>query len=253
MDAGVPISAPVAGIAMGLIKEGEKSVVLTDILGAEDHLGDMDFKVAGTKEGITALQMDIKTQGLSINLLEEALNRAKEARLFILGLIEQAISEPRAELSQFAPRVISMRIPTDKIGMVIGPGGKVIRGLIEQTGANIDIEDDGLIFITSKDAAGGEQAKEAIEKITKDVVVGEKYLGKVIKIMPFGAFVTILPGKDGLVHISKLGQGRVERVEDVVEIGDEILVEVTEIDRQNRINLKAIEIRPAEAASPPER
>lgn len=244
MDAGVPISAPVAGIAMGLIKGEDKSVVLTDILGAEDHLGDMDFKVAGTREGVTALQMDIKTGGLSIELLKEALGKARDARLFILDLIDKAISQPRAELSQFAPRVITIRIPQEKIGMVIGPGGKVIRSIIEQTGASIDIEDDGLIFITSKDAMGGEQAKETIEKITKDVVVGEKYLGKVMKIMAFGAFVEVLPGKEGLVHISKLAKERVERVEDVVDVGDQILVEVTEIDKQNRINLRAIEIRP---------
>lgn len=244
MDAGVPIKAPVAGIAMGLITGENNSVILTDILGAEDALGDMDFKVAGTQEGITALQMDIKVEGLSLQQLTEALDRARQARLFILDKITQAIQKPREEMSPYAPRVISMRIPTDKIGMVIGPGGKMIRAIIEETGANIDIEDDGLIYITGKSGPAAEQAKKKIESITKDVEVGEIYEGTVVKTTSFGAFVQIIPGKDGLLHISKLGQKNVQRVEDVINVGDKVLVEVTEIDRQNRINLTAKEIKP---------
>lgn len=245
MDAGVPISAPVAGIAMGLISDEQRSVILTDILGAEDALGDMDFKVAGTENGVTALQMDIKTSGLTHELLTEALGRARQARLHILGLIKQAIAEPRAELSPFAPKVLSLRIPADKIGTVIGPGGKVIRSITEETGASIDIEEDGLIYITGKDGAGAEQAKARIEQLVKEVKVGETYLGTVTKTTTFGAFIQLIPGKEGLLHISKIGPGRIERVEDVLNVGDKVLVEVIEIDRLNRINLVAKEIQPA--------
>lgn len=237
MDAGVPIKSPIAGIAMGLISENGKSVILTDILGAEDGFGDMDFKVAGTKDGVCALQMDIKIKGLTHELLEEALERARQARLHILGLMLETINEPRKELSQFAPSVMSIKIPAEKIGMVIGPGGKMIRSIIEETGANIDIHEDGTVFISSKDAEGGLKAKEKIEAITKDVEIGGQYLGEVVKTMPFGAFVRILPGKEGLVHISKLAKERVERVEDVVRVGDKVNVKVLEIDNQNRINL----------------
>lgn len=245
LDAGAPIKAPVAGIAMGLISGDDNAVILTDILGAEDALGDMDFKVAGTESGITALQMDIKIEGLSLIQLAEALDRARQARLFILDKIKQAIGQPREELSPYAPRVLSMRIPTDKIGTVIGPGGKVIRGIIEETGANIDIEDDGLIYITGKTGPAAEHAKQKIQQLVKDVEVGEVYEGTVVKTTTFGAFVNIVPGKDGLLHISKLGQKNVRHVEDVINVGDKVLVEVVEIDRQNRINLAAKDIKPA--------
>jgi polyribonucleotide nucleotidyltransferase len=237
MDAGVPIKAPVAGIAMGLMKDDEALAILTDIQGLEDFLGDMDFKVAGTKEGITAIQMDIKVHGIDKEVLTKALEQAKVARLFILDNMAEAIEFPREEMSLYAPRIIQMQIHPDKIREVIGSGGKVINGIIDETGVKIDIEDDGRVFIASVDGEGGARAKEMIEFIVKEVEVGEVYKGKVVRIMNFGAFVELPGGKDGLVHISKLAHERVEKVEDVVNIGDEIEVKVIEIDNQGRINL----------------
>src|SRR3990172_6590578 len=245
-DAGVPIPRHMAGIAMGLVKGEGKAVILTDILGMEDALGDMDFKVAGTRSGIAALQMDMKIAGISHDLLREALEAARKARLLILDKMEAVIAHPRSDLSPYAPRVLSLRIHTDKIREVIGPGGKTIRGIIYATGASIDIEDDGVVFITAKNAESGLKAKEMIERLTKDVEIGEKYLGKVVKTAPFGAFVQILPGKDGLVHISRLTKGHVRRVEDVVNVGDTILVEVIDIDRDRKISLAARDLHPAE-------
>ena len=242
MDGGVPIKAPVAGVAMGLVKEGDDYVILSDIQGLEDHMGDMDFKVAGTADGITALQMDMKITGVSAGLLQEALEQAKVGRLQILDILREAIPEPRAEVSDFAPRVEVLKIPTDKIGMLIGPGGKTINALQDQFGVNISVEDDGTVFVAgegsiSKEAAG------AIKGMMKDVEAGEIYTGKVVKTTNFGAFVELTPGRDGLVHISRLAPGkqRVERVEDVVTEGDRIKVRVLEIDKQNRISLEKLE------------
>lgn len=237
MDAGVPIKAPVAGVAMGLVKEQDQVVVLTDIQGIEDALGDMDFKVAGTKEGITALQMDIKIAGLSREILEKALEQAKRGRMFIMEKMLAVIDKPRPDLSPYAPRIFTMEIDPDKIRDVIGPGGKTIRKIIEETGVKIDIEDDGKIYICAVDQEAAKGAIRRIERLTKEVEVGESYLGKVTRIMNFGAFVEILPGKEGLVHISQLAHERVAKVEDVVHVGDEIIVKVTEIDNQGRINL----------------
>ena len=237
MDAGVPIKAPVAGIAMGLIKNDEHYTVLTDIQGMEDHLGDMDFKVAGTAEGVTAIQMDIKIDGINRNILSEALAQAKEGRMFILNKMLAAISEPRKQLSPYAPKITVMHINPDKIRDVIGAGGKVINKIIEETGVKIDIEQDGRVFIASPNAEANEKAKAIIEGIVKEVVVGEIYLGKVKRVEKFGAFVEILPGKEGLVHISQLSTERVAKTEDVVAIGDQITVKVTEIDQQGRVNL----------------
>lgn len=244
MDAGVPIKKPVAGIAMGLVKYGDKFTVLTDIQGMEDHLGDMDFKVAGTRDGVTALQMDIKISGVSREILLKALEQAKAGRMFILGKMAAAIAGPRPELSKFAPRLVTMHIHPDKIRDVIGPGGKVIRKIIEETGVSIDIEDDGTVYIASTDEEAAKRAIANIERLTRDVEVGATYMGKVTRLMPFGAFVEIAPGKEGLVHISQLSDRRIGRVEDVVNIGDELLVKVTEIDRQGRINLSHRETMP---------
>ncbi|MCM3113925.1 polyribonucleotide nucleotidyltransferase [Neobacillus sp. MER 74] len=237
MDAGVPIKAPVAGIAMGLVKSGEHYTVLSDIQGMEDHLGDMDFKVAGTAKGVTALQMDIKIEGLSREILEEALQQAKVGRMHILDSMLATISEPKAELSQFAPKILTMTINPDKIRDVIGPSGKQINKIIEETGVKIDIEQDGTVFIASTNQEMNQKAKKIIEDIVREVQVGELYLGKVKRIEKFGAFVEIFAGKDGLVHISELAEERVGKVEDVVKIGDELLVKVTEIDKQGRVNL----------------
>jgi polyribonucleotide nucleotidyltransferase len=237
MDAGVPIKAPVAGIAMGLVKSGEHYTVLSDIQGMEDHLGDMDFKVAGTAKGVTALQMDIKIKGLSREILEEALQQAKKGRMHILDSMLATISEPRSELSKFAPKILTMKINPDKIRDVIGPSGKQINKIIEETGVKIDIEQDGTVFIASTDQAMNQKAKKIIEDIVREVEVGQMYLGKVKRIEKFGAFVEIFAGKDGLVHISELAEERVGKVEDVIAIGDEILVKVTEIDKQGRVNL----------------
>ncbi|MHB8403929.1 MAG: polyribonucleotide nucleotidyltransferase [Gammaproteobacteria bacterium] len=237
MDAGVPLKAPVAGVAMGLIKEGGKFAVLTDILGDEDHLGDMDFKVAGSAEGVTALQMDIKIDGITREIMQAALAQAHEGRLHILGKMNAVIAKPRAELSEFAPRIITMKIHPDKIRDVIGKGGAVIRALTEETGTTIDIEDDGTVKIASVDKAAGEAARKRIEDITADVEVGRIYQGKVAKLMDFGAFVTILPGRDGLVHISQISEERVEKVSDKLAEGDVIKVKVLEVDKQGRIRL----------------
>ena len=237
MDAGVPIKAPVAGIAMGLIKEGEDYSILSDIQGLEDANGDMDFKVAGTAKGITAIQMDIKIAGINKDVLRDALEQARQGRLFILEKILATISEPRSELSPYAPRIISTVIDPEKIRDVIGPGGKVIKKIVDDTGAKIDIEDDGRVFIAAINTEAGEKALQMIEELTKEVEVGELYKGKVVRIMNFGAFVEILPGKEGLVHISQLEEERTNKVEDVVSVGDQILVKVTEIDCQGRINL----------------
>ncbi len=237
MDAGVPLKAPVAGVAMGLIKEGDKFAVLTDILGDEDHLGDMDFKVAGTAEGITALQMDIKIDGITREIMQAALAQAHDGRLHILGKMNAVISKPRAEMSEWAPRIITMKINPEKIRDVIGKGGSVIRALTEETGTSIDIEDDGTVKIASVDKSAGEAARKRIEDITADVEVGRIYEGKVVKLMDFGAFVAILPGRDGLVHISQISDERVEKVSDKLTEGDVIRVKVLEVDKQGRIRL----------------
>jgi polyribonucleotide nucleotidyltransferase len=242
MDAGVPIKAPVAGIAMGLIERVEedgssKIVILSDIQGMEDFLGDMDFKVAGTAEGVTAIQMDIKVHGLSKQVLQDALKQAKEGRMHILEKMMEEISEPRKELSPYAPRIISMQIDPDKIRTIIGPGGKTINKIIADTDVKIDINDEGLIYIAAPDMESAKKAVTEIELLTKEVEVGETYEGKVTRTMNFGAFIEILPGKEGLLHISKMAKGRVNRVEDVMNIGDNVKVKVTDIDSQNRINL----------------
>ncbi len=242
MDGGVPIKAPVAGVAMGLVKDGDDYVILSDIQGLEDHMGDMDFKVAGTADGITALQMDMKITGVSARLLQEALEQAKAGRLQILEILRGAIAEPRAEVSDYAPRVEVLKIPKDKIGMLIGPGGKTINALQEQFGVNISVEDDGTVFVAGEGSISRDAAS-AINGMMKDVEAGEIYTGKVVKTTNFGAFVELTPGRDGLVHISRLAPGRqrVERVEDVVTEGDRIKVRVLEIDKQNRISLEKLE------------
>ena len=249
MDAGVPIKRPVAGIAMGLIERVEedgtsKMAIMSDIQGMEDFLGDMDFKVTGTEIGVTAIQMDIKVHGLSRDILEQALAQAREGRMYIMGLMLEEIPEPRKEMSKYAPRSITMRIDPDKIRIVIGPGGKTINKIVEETGVKIDISEDdlGLVSIYSADMEGAEAARKKIELLTKDVEVGEVYEGTVKRIMNFGAFIEILPGKEGLLHISKMAKERVEKVEDVMNIGDVVEVKVTEIDSQNRINLSRKEL-----------
>jgi polyribonucleotide nucleotidyltransferase len=237
MDAGVPISSPVAGVAMGLIKETDGFAVLTDILGDEDHLGDMDFKVAGTTNGVTALQMDIKIEGITKEIMEQALSQANAGRLHILGEMNKAISTPREEVSDFAPRYITIKINPDKIRDVIGKGGATIRSITEETGASIDIDDDGNVKIASVDLEAGNEARRRIEQITADVEVGSIYDGRVAKLMDFGAFVTILPGKDGLVHISQISDERVQNVSDKLSEGDIVKVKVLEVDKQGRIRL----------------
>ena len=237
MDAGVPIKAPVAGIAMGLVKEGDRYAVLSDIQGIEDHMGDMDFKVAGTREGITALQMDIKTSGLSHEILEQALAQAHEGRLFILDKMQAVISEARPDLSPHAPRITLIKIDPEKIGTVIGPGGKTIRKIIEDTGVKIDVEDDGTVYIASANGASSQKAVQIIQGLTEEAEIGKIYTGKVVRITDFGAFVEILPGQDGMVHISQLADYRVPSVEDVVRVGDEIMVMVIDIDRDGKIKL----------------
>uniref|UniRef100_UPI002ACD25AB polyribonucleotide nucleotidyltransferase n=1 Tax=Chloroflexus sp. TaxID=1904827 RepID=UPI002ACD25AB len=232
MDAGVPIKAPVAGVAMGLITgEDGRWRVLTDIQGLEDALGDMDFKVAGTAKGITGLQMDIKTTGITYEIMRQAFAQARAGRLFILDKMNEVISAPRPELSIYAPRIMTIQIPVDKIGALIGPGGKTIRNICDTTGAQIDIEDDGRVFITTPDGEAAKKALSMIEGLTREAKVGDIFLGKVVSIKPFGAFVNILPGKDGMVHVSELDDKRVENVEDVVSLGDEINVMVIDIDR----------------------
>ncbi|MHC8732845.1 polyribonucleotide nucleotidyltransferase [Arenicellales bacterium IMCC56312] len=243
MDAGVSLKAPVAGVAMGLIKEGDQFAVLTDILGDEDHLGDMDFKVAGTSDGVTALQMDIKIDGITREIMEQALDQAKRGRLHILGEMAKAISTPREEMSRYAPRITTMSVPTDKIRDVIGKGGVTIRAISEATGAAIDIDDDGTIKIATSDLSAAEEARRRIEQITADVEAGTIYEGKVVRLMDFGAFVNILPGKDGLVHISQISEERVANVSDKLSEGDLVKVKVLEVDKQGRIRLsmKAVE------------
>ena len=242
MDAGVPIKAPVAGVAMGLVKEGDDFAILTDILGDEDHLGDMDFKVAGTDSGITALQMDIKIQGITGEIMSAALEQAKVARLHILEEMNKVISTPRAEMSEWAPTIITLKIDPEKIRDVIGKGGSVIRAMTEETGASIDIDQDGTVRIASVDGASGREAQRRIELITADVEVGQIYDGKVVRLMDFGAFVTILPGKDGLVHISQICNERVEKVSDKLSEGDSVKVKVLEVDRQGRVRLSMKEV-----------
>lgn len=237
MDAGVPIKAPVAGIAMGLVSDGENYTILTDIQGLEDHLGDMDFKVAGTKDGITALQMDIKIDGITEQILTEALSQAKKARMEILAELTSTIAQPREELSPYAPKIEMIQIKPEKIKDVIGKGGDTINGIIDETGVKIDIDQDGKVSIASSDAEMIKKAIKIIEDLTKEVEVGQVYLGKVVRVEKFGAFVNLIKGKDGLVHISQLANERVNNVEDVVKVGDEILVKVTEIDKQGRVNL----------------
>lgn len=242
MAAGVPLKRPVSGVAMGLIREGDEFTVLTDLQGLEDALGDMDFKVAGTEVGVTAIQMDIKIAGINKAILKQALAQARDGRMFIMGKMMEAINKPRESLSEYAPRVHTMMINPDKIRDVIGPGGKVIKKIVEDTGVKIDIEDDGKVSIMSNDAIAAQEAIKIITNLTKEVEVGEIYLGKVVRIMEFGAFVELLPGKDGLVHISQLALERVKKVEDVVKIGDEIMVKVIEIDKQGRVNLSRKEL-----------
>ena len=245
MDAGVPIKAPVAGVAMGLVKEGDEFAVLTDILGDEDHLGDMDFKVAGTEQGITALQMDIKIQGITREIMDIALGQAREARLHILGEMGKVIDAPRDEMSEWAPTIMTFKIDPEKIRDVIGKGGSVIRAMTEETGATIDIDQDGTVRIASVDGSSGKEARRRIELITADVEVGRIYEGKVARLMDFGAFVTILPGKDGLVHISQISNERVEKVSDKLAEGDIVKVKVLEVDRQGRVRLSMKEVEAA--------
>jgi polyribonucleotide nucleotidyltransferase len=242
MDAGVPVRSAVAGVAMGLVKEGEKTAVLTDIQGLEDHLGDMDFKVAGTRSGVTSIQMDIKIQGITEAILRQALRQAREARLQVLDRMDQALAKPRQSLSPYAPRIISFKIPVDKIREVIGPGGKIIRGIVEQTGVKIDIEDDGTVAIASVDEAAAQKAMDIIGRIVEVPEVGKVYLGKVVKITDFGAFVEILPGTDGLLHISQIAQERIKRVEDVLKEGEEVMVKVIEVDKAGKIRLSRREL-----------
>jgi polyribonucleotide nucleotidyltransferase len=244
MDAGVEIKSPVAGIAMGLVKEDYDYEILSDIQGIEDFCGDMDFKVAGTNHGITALQMDIKVKGMGLDIIRNALKRAKAGRLYILDKMLEVIDKPRSSLSDYAPRVVTMVIPQDKIGEVIGPGGKTIKKIIEETGVEIDIEDDGRVFITSPDQNSAEKARQKIASMTQEIAIGQIYLGTVINVTSFGAFVELQPGRDGLVHISKLSKNRISKVEDVVNVGDKILVRVADIDPRNRINLEVIDINP---------
>lgn len=251
MDAGVPITAPVSGIAMGLIKEGDRVAVLSDIQGLEDFLGDMDFKVAGTVKGITSLQMDNKAKGLSHEILETALRQAKVGLEYILEEMLKAIDSPRSELKQHAPRILTVRIPTDKIRDVIGSGGKVVRAIQEETGAQIDIQEDGVIFIASRDE-GGEEARRRIELIVKEPEIGEKYLGRVVSTQAFGAFVELLPGKDGLLHISRIAKGRVEKVEDMLNVGDEVEVEIIDIDDRGKVSLDRLDKPEAPKSQRPE-
>jgi polyribonucleotide nucleotidyltransferase len=255
LDAGVPLKAPVAGIAMGLVesKDGSQHKVLTDIQGIEDALGDMDFKVAGTRQGVTGLQLDLKTSGLAFEIMEEAFEQAREARLFILDRMAEVIAEPRHNLSPYAPRILRIKINPEKIGALIGPGGKNIRGITEQTGTKIDVEDDGTVLVASTDGESAKRAIRMIEGLTKEAEVGEIYLGKVVRILPYGAFVEVLPGKDGLVHISELADYRVERVEDVVNIGDEINVMVIDVDRQGKISLSRKAVLTGEMPAPRDR
>ena len=237
MDAGVPIKEPVAGIAMGLIKEDDKFVVLTDISGMEDHLGDMDFKVTGTRDGITAFQMDIKMEGITPEIMGKGLSQAKEARLKILDKMEAVISEPRKEVSPYAPRIFTMQVNIEKIGKVIGPGGKTIKKIVQDTGVKIDIDDQGKVSIASTDKEQLDKAIDIVKKIVEDVEVGRTYDSVVKKIMNFGAFAEVLPGQEGLIHVSQLSDEYVKNIDDVVKVGDKLTVKVTEIDSQGKIKL----------------
>jgi polyribonucleotide nucleotidyltransferase len=237
MDAGVPIKESVAGISIGLVKEKNKNILLTDITGLEDHFGDMDFKIAGTKNGVTAIQLDLKIDGIDFETLSQAIKESKRARLLILEKMKQAIGGPRENLSSFAPRIINLKINPEKIGELIGPGGKTIRKIIETTGVTIDIEDDGSVLVASTDSAASDKAIEIIKGLTEEAQVGKIYTGKVKRITNFGAFCEILPGKEGLIHISELAKEFVKSVEDVVKVGDEVKVKVIEIDELGRINL----------------
>jgi polyribonucleotide nucleotidyltransferase len=245
MDAGVPLkdNKAVAGIAMGLIKEENEVVVLTDIQGVEDKFGDLDFKVAGTEEGVTALQMDMKIHGITVETMQRALGQAREARLYILRKIREVLPEPRSELSPFAPRVITFEVPVDKIREVIGPGGKVIHRIVAEHDVEVDIEDDGRVFITAKDQQSGIAARKMVEGIIREPRPGEQYDGTVTRIMNFGAFVEFLPGKEGLIHISKLSDRHVNKVEDVLDVGDSVKIEILEIDKLGRVNLRAIGLK----------
>jgi polyribonucleotide nucleotidyltransferase len=249
MDAGVPIKKPVSGAAMGLIKEGDEIRILTDIQGIEDFLGDMDFKVAGTEDGITAIQLDMKISGLPMAVIAEAIHKAKPARLHILGKMLEALEGPRAEIASSAPRLMTIRISPDQIGMIIGPGGKTIKGITEQTGAKIDIEDDGTVTISASDGEKGKKARAIIEGMTRRIIEGDIYAGRVTRIIPIGAFVEFLPGKEGMIHISQLADYRVGKVEDEVAVGDSVVIKVREVDSRGRINLTRLGISPDEAAA----
>jgi polyribonucleotide nucleotidyltransferase len=261
MDAGVPIASPVAGVAMGLVKEGDKYAILTDIAGAEDHYGDMDFKVAGTSKGITGLQMDIKVGGIDRQVMAEALAQAKEGRLFILQRMVESLGEPRSDISAYAPRIITITIPKDKIGGVIGTGGKIIRGIIEQTGVKIDIEDDGKVNIASTDSDSAQKAIRMIEDLVMEAEIGKTYLGTITRLVDFGAFVEIFPGTEGLLHISEVADYRVQDINSELKVGEQILVKVLSIDPPNKIRLsrkavlrEAAGLPPAEpSARPPRR
>jgi len=237
MDAGVPLKAPCAGVAMGLIKQGEQVAVLTDILGTEDHLGDMDFKIAGTRDGVTAIQMDIKISGLSHEILQDALGRAREARVHILDVMAQTLDKERSDLSKYAPRIITIQIDPEKIGDIIGPKGKIIRGIQDETGAEVNVDDSGLVTVSAVDGDAGERARQIIEGIVKDPEVGQVYEGTVKSTTAFGAFVEILPGKEGLLHISELQHKRTEKTEDVVKKGDTVRVKLLEIDDRGKMRL----------------
>ncbi len=249
MDAGVPITKPVSGVAMGLIQEGDQVRILTDIQGIEDFLGDMDFKVAGTDTGITALQMDMKITGIAMPTIKEAILQAKAGRMHILGKMLEAIAAPREELSDYAPRLLTIRINPDQIGLIIGPGGRNIKGITEETGAKIDIEDDGTVTISSSDGESAKRARQIIEGMTRRVGTGDVYLGTVTRIIPIGAFVEFLPGKEGMVHISQLAEGRVGKVEDEVALGDKVMIKIREVDARGRFNLTRLGIHPDEAAA----
>jgi polyribonucleotide nucleotidyltransferase len=252
MDAGVPIKNPVAGVAMGLVKEGDRWAVLSDIAGEEDHYGDMDFKVAGTREGITALQMDIKITGVTAEILARALEQARQGRLHILDCMAEALQAPRTSISAYAPRIITVRVPVDKIRDIIGPGGKMIRSIVERTGCKIDVEDDGRVSIASVDEAAARKAVAIIEELTATAELNKTYLGKVVRVVEFGAFVEILPGTDGLLHVSEIAHHRVQDVRSEVKEGDQVLVKVVSIDPSGKIRLsrKAL-IEEAEGGTPP--
>jgi polyribonucleotide nucleotidyltransferase len=253
MDAGVPIRTNVAGIAMGLIKEGEQVAILTDILGDEDHMGDMDFKVAGTRDGITAFQMDIKIPGITFDIMREALMKAYEARLQILDIMDATLDHPRESISPYAPRIFTMQIPTETIGLVIGPGGKTIREIIDKTGVTIDIENDGTVTIAAVDSAAAEEAKKIIDKLTVMPEVGKTYIGKVKRIMDFGAIVEILPGREGLLHISEIDHRHVRRVEDVLKVGDEVAVKLLSIGEDGKYSLSRKALIPKPEGMPSNR